>query len=923
MPAVRPLAAATALVLALPASAGAWGFTGHRLVNDKAVDTLPSDLRALFQGNRAWLAEHSIDPDLWRAAGVEGEAPNHFLDMDAFGSYPFPALSHVEKEHLARHGADAREKGRVPWRVAEVYAELVAAFRASDEARALEKAAALGHYVGDAHVPLHAALNYDGQLSGQQGLHNRWESALVENNQVQLAESLLPAAARPPGPPIEAVFAVLLESFSHSVEVLAADKASVRGRDYAETPEDDRYDRGYYSRMQAREAERVRARLSAAASAVGGFWLQAWEEAGRPVLDATFRFPYVRGKTRAVLATLDGAGASLVDAAVARGLMPQLAALRARGAVARGVLTSLPAKTAVGHAALFTGTWADDNGVAGNDVTFPGRRVIDTVSGYSSTVLLAEPVWVTAARQGLRATVASATQVFPFGPFLHERRFGGDYGRNLVLFDGYQNLEAAEHAYGAQDLAARPAGAWLGPLPAHHGEVREFRLEEFGVAVDGLLYDDPGDAVAGFDTMYLALDRDPAAGITLKPAPAGSKDAFRALTLGLGGAQAALNFRLFELAPDGERIVLYRTAPHVLRASRPEVERAAQAATGGFLGNGAEWLYEKGGLGPTLWEGGDGTAEERMLETVSLVIRQFERLADFAWDRTDWDLLVTYLPYPDSVFHVWLGRVDASLPGHDAAVAARLRPYMDRALGLIDGFVGHLAGRAGEDVVLAVGADHGLASTHAVVRPNVLLREAGLLALDADGRVDLARTRAYYARGHFLLVNRQARSGGIVAPAEEAAVRRQARDALLRVRDPATGQAVVLAVLDPSAAGRGDSPRAGGPHGGDLYLSLAPGYEASSSLRGAAVEAAPPGGDHFFDADRPEMHASFAMAGPGVARGADLGLIRQIDVAPTLCALLGIDPPAQATGRVIAPALAHPLPSAPPPSSRDAVPARR
>ena len=64
-----------------------------------------------------------------------------------------------------------------------------------------------------------------------------------------------------------------------------------------------------------------------------------------------------------------------------------------------------------------------------------------------------------------------------------------------------------------------------------------------------------------------------------------------------------------------------------------------------------------------------------------------------------------------------------------------------------------------------------------------------------------------------------------------------------------------------------------------------------------------PRGEHFLDPENPAMHAAFAMAGPGVAEGAQLGLIRQIDVAPTLCLLLGIEPPAQATGMVLRPAL--------------------
>src|SRR5262245_16248120 len=145
-------------LLALAPSAHAWGFTAHRMVNRKAIATLPRPLRGLFERNAAYVVEHSIDPDLWRTAGLLGEGPNHFLDMDAFGSYPFDAIPRVEADHLRLHGPQAAEKGRLPWRVAEVYADLVAALRAKDPARVLERAATLGHYVADAHVPLHAVL---------------------------------------------------------------------------------------------------------------------------------------------------------------------------------------------------------------------------------------------------------------------------------------------------------------------------------------------------------------------------------------------------------------------------------------------------------------------------------------------------------------------------------------------------------------------------------------------------------------------------------------------------------------------------------------------------------------------------------------------------------------------------------------------
>src|SRR5258708_22159500 len=94
--------------------------------------------------------------------------------------------------------------------------------------------------------------------------------------------------------------------------------------------------------------------LSASASDTGSLWLSAWEEAGRPALDESYRVPYVRHGARVILLSLDAAAAPLLDDAVARGVMPNLADLRRRGATARGSLTTIPSNTPPGHAALYT-----------------------------------------------------------------------------------------------------------------------------------------------------------------------------------------------------------------------------------------------------------------------------------------------------------------------------------------------------------------------------------------------------------------------------------------------------------------------------------------------------------------------------------------------------------------------------------------
>ncbi len=891
-------------VLTLSPRVEAWGFAAHRVVNRSAVSTLPEPLATLFRGNADYLAEHAIDPDLWRTAGMPAEDPNHFLDMDALGDGPVPR---VEAELLARLGASAAGRGRLPWRVAEVYEDLVGAFRARDTPRVLERAAVLGHYVGDAHVPFHATVNHDGQATGQNGIHWRWETGLFEHFQGEIVAALRPAPARAITDAAGLTFEVLGESYAAVAPALESDRASAGTADRPATPEDDRYDDGYYARLYASEGSHLRARLQDAASRVGSLWLSAWIAAGRPDVNPQFRFAYVRRTTRAILVSLDGGAQSVIDDGIARGVMPEMARLRAEGATARGSLTSLPAKTPAGHAALFTGAWSDRNGIGGIEVPVAGGSIVAAVSGFSSSSLKAEPLWATAARQGLDVTVVSATQSYPFAPYLEAKRFGGNFGSALTLLDGFQTLRIPAAVYGPRDLPLKAPSGWREPLPPHSGAAREFALAVEGARVDGLVYDDPADPTQGYDTMALSVGKRATGATILKPRALGtSADAFGRVTVSVPEGTLALHFRLFALSPDGSEILLFRSEAGVLKSSRPSVAAAALADTGGFTPNGGDDVYKAGGFGAPLWKGGDGTAERRYLETVELVERQFDRLLDFGADRTRWELLIGYLPYPDEALHLWLGYLDSSLPGYDAALAARLRPHMDRVLGIVDRFVAKGRARAERaGAAFAVGADHGMMAVNRQVRFNVALQRAGLLAIGSGGAIDLARTRAVYFPGNsgYFLVNRLSRPGGIVDERGEEVVLSQLRGVLREIRDPATDQPVVTGVMDPHTWSQ--EPAIGGPQGGDLYVALAPGYTASANLQGKLVEAASPRGEHLLSPERATMLASFVIAGPGISKGADLGPIRQVDVAPTLSALLGIEAPAQAVGSPLCAALAR------------------
>lgn len=70
--------------------------------------------------------------------------------------------------------------GILPYHLKKVQKRLTKAFEVKDEKKILQLSADIGHYIGDAHVPLHTTENYNGQLTDQLGIHAFWESRIPE-----------------------------------------------------------------------------------------------------------------------------------------------------------------------------------------------------------------------------------------------------------------------------------------------------------------------------------------------------------------------------------------------------------------------------------------------------------------------------------------------------------------------------------------------------------------------------------------------------------------------------------------------------------------------------------------------------------------------------------------------------------------------
>lgn len=265
-------------LLARPAPAAAWGTEVHKFITARAIALLPQEIRPFFEKYTTTVVEHSIDPDLWRTAGWVEEPPRHFVDMDAYGPYPFKELPHDYDAAVKRYGAEfVLKNGTLPWRTEEIYKKLVEAFTQKQPyARENVKffTAVISHYTADAHVPFHAALNYDGQLTGQWGIHARFESDLFERYQSRL--QLTPKVPATIANPRELMFDSLVVSFSHVQAVLDADKTAVAGRHV--------YDDGYYEAFFGKVKPILEKRLSDSIGDVAGLISAAWIEAGRPAL---------------------------------------------------------------------------------------------------------------------------------------------------------------------------------------------------------------------------------------------------------------------------------------------------------------------------------------------------------------------------------------------------------------------------------------------------------------------------------------------------------------------------------------------------------------------------------------------------------------------------------------------------------------
>jgi hypothetical protein len=272
-----------------------WGIVGHERINKAAVMALPRPLQVFFYNHIDFITQEASVPDIRKyALKYKEENPRHYFDMENFGSADSlpKTLEEATKKYDAKFLSD---NGILPWYIEEMMVKLTKAFKDKNRAEILFLAADLGHYIGDAHMPLHTSANHDGQLTNQKGIHSLWESRLPELF-VKKYKLNVPTAQY-----IEnvnkATWDIINDTHSLIVPLLAADKKlreATTEKEMFVVDKDGNFIKNKYNALQYTDAyaSKVHASLDGmvekqmkkAITATASFWYTAWVNAGKPDL---------------------------------------------------------------------------------------------------------------------------------------------------------------------------------------------------------------------------------------------------------------------------------------------------------------------------------------------------------------------------------------------------------------------------------------------------------------------------------------------------------------------------------------------------------------------------------------------------------------------------------------------------------------
>lgn len=272
-----------------------WGFYAHRLIHKNAIYTLPTDLAVFYKYHSLEIIEKSVAADR-RVYAVTEEGPRHYIDIEDFHENSIADIPLQWQDAKEKYGEEKlSQTGIVPWQIYHSYRQLVEAFKNKDKGRIIRISADIGHYISDAHVPLHTTRNHNGQFSNQLGIHAFWESRLPE----KYAEGYILAAAKAEWieNPLKNAWKIVESSHVLVDSVLGMEKALserypkslqkayVKRNNALIHNYSDEYAEAYHQSLNGMVEKRMRESVHQVAS----YWYSAWVEAGQPNLGSLLK----------------------------------------------------------------------------------------------------------------------------------------------------------------------------------------------------------------------------------------------------------------------------------------------------------------------------------------------------------------------------------------------------------------------------------------------------------------------------------------------------------------------------------------------------------------------------------------------------------------------------------------------------------
>ena len=272
--------------LALTSFVGAWGYDGHRRINYIASKQLKGPFGQFLKNNSDPLKWYAVAPDYNKDIDSE-EFHRHFIDADYYDEYPFTKIPKKYEELISLYGEDKiRKYGIAPWAINETCERIIDLLKKNQLEEAIYNMGVVGHYIADLHMPLHTVINYNGQFSGNDGIHKRWEHRLVD----EYVKKIKPVGK------IETVedpwsfsMKIVKESFKLHHLILEADTKARKlltkeQADRLNSYDVLRFEKPYLDSLYDDTGNLLNERMGRAIMRLASLWNYCWEQAGRPKL---------------------------------------------------------------------------------------------------------------------------------------------------------------------------------------------------------------------------------------------------------------------------------------------------------------------------------------------------------------------------------------------------------------------------------------------------------------------------------------------------------------------------------------------------------------------------------------------------------------------------------------------------------------